>query len=170
MTWVRTEYAGELAVVAAWVSALVPWSVSIASQGGISFVVVRWPLFVFQFLYGVDLGTAEQPFLTVVQMPGQAANPTNLQAYHAWLAGGFVVGIAVVLSLVYYACESRVEAAPVDAVRLMGVLLTLAGALLVGSTVLLWRGYFGTTVPVGVLVVLALGAVLLRVERTDGPE
>lgn len=165
MTWVRTEYAGELAVVAAWVSALLPWSVSVASQGGISFVVVRWPLFVFQFLFGVDLGTAEQPFLTVAQMPAQAANPTNLQAYHAWLAAGVLVGLAVALSLVYYARESRVEAGPVDPVRLMGVLLTLAGALLVGSTVLLWRGYFGTTVPVGALIVLALGALLVRVER-----
>lgn len=168
MAWVRSEYAGELAVVAAWLSALVPWSVSVASRGNISFVVVRWPLFVFQFLFGVDLGTAEQPFLTVAQMPGTASNPTNLQAYYVWLAAGVVVGLALLLSIVYYAREEQLEArSPVNPVRLMGALLTLAGLSFLVSLVLLWQGFFGLTVPVGAIIVLLLGVVLLRVELTD---
>lgn len=167
MAWVRSEYAGELAVVAAWLSALVPWSVSVASQGGISFVVVRWPLFVFQFLFGVSLGAAEQPFLTVAQMPDTASNATNLQAYYVWLAAAVVLGLALLLSVAYYAWEERLEAGPVDPVRLMGGLLTLAGILLLASLVLLWQGFFGVTVPIGALIVLALGVVLLRVDVTD---
>lgn len=167
MPWVRSEYAGELAVVAAWLSALVPWSVSVASRDGISFVVLRWPLFVFQFLFGVDLGAAERPFLTVAQMPATAANPTNLQAYYAWLGAGVLVGLALLLSVVYYARETQLDASPVDPVRLMGLLLTGGGVLMFGSVVLLWQGFFGTTVPVGAVIVLALGVVLLRVERTD---
>jgi uncharacterized protein (TIGR04206 family) len=168
MAWVRSEYAGELAVVAAWLSALVPWSVSVASRGGISFVVVRWPLFVFQFLFGVNLGTAERPFLTVAQMPGTASNATNLQAYYVWLSAGIVVGVALLLSLVYYAREEDLEArSPVNPVRLMGGLLTLAGLLLLVSLVLLWQGFFGFTVPIGAVIVLLLGVVLLRVEVTD---
>lgn len=167
MTWVRSEYAGELAVVAAWLSALVPWSVSVASQDGISFVVVRWPLFVFQFLYGVDLGAAEQPFLTVAQMPGTAANATNLQAYYAWLAAAVLLGLALLLSVVYYAREAQLEASRVDPVRLMGLLLTLAGVLLTASLALLWLGFFGVTVPVGAILVLVFGVVLLRVDVTD---
>ncbi|WP_255195981.1 DUF7549 family protein [Halorarius litoreus] len=167
MAWVRSEYAGELAVVAAWLSALLPWSVSVASRGGISFVVLRWPLFVFQFLFGVNLGAAEQPFLWVFQMPGTAANPTNLQAYYVWNAAAVALGLALVLSVVYYTREEQLEASPVDPVRLMGLLLTVGGVLLLASTVLLWQGFFGTTVPVGAVIVTLLGAMLVRVERTD---
>jgi uncharacterized protein (TIGR04206 family) len=101
-------------------------------------------------------------------MPGTASNATNLQAYYVWLAAGVVVGLALLLSVVYYAREEDLEArSPVNPVRLMGGLLTLAGLLLLVSLVLLWQGFFGLTVPVGAIIVLLLGVVLLRVEVTD---
>lgn len=168
MAWVRSEYAGELAVVSAWLSTLLPWTVSVTSQEGVSFVVIRFPFFLVQFLFGLDLGAAEQPFQTVLAMQSVASNPTNAQAYAAWLGAAAVLGAALVLSVAYYANEERLEGGVVDPVRLMGVLLLAAGLLLVASTVLLWQGYFGTTVPLGALIVTALGGALLRVERTDG--
>lgn len=169
MAWVRSEYAGEFAVVAAWLSALLPWSVSAASQGGKSLVVVRFPLFRFQFLYGVDLGGLEKPFLTVLQMSNVAPNPTTADAYTAWLVGAAVLAVALLLSVVYYAREKQVEAAPVDPVTVMGGLLLATGLLLSLSVVLLSQGFVGVTIPVGAVIVLALGVVLLRADRTGSP-
>lgn len=170
MAWVRSEYAGELAVLAAWLSALLPWSVSVTSQEGLSLVAVRFPFFMFRFLFGADLGAADQPFHTVVAMLGQASNQTNLRAYYVWLGAAVLLGAALLLSFAYYAREERVEAAPVDPVRVMGGLLLGAGLLLAGSTVLLWQGYFGTTIPIGSLLVIVLGVLLVRVERTEATE
>ncbi|WP_255149647.1 DUF7549 family protein [Halorarius halobius] len=169
MAWVRSEYAGELAVVAAWLSALLPWTVSVTTQRGVSFVVIRFPLFTFQFLFGLDLGSAAQPFHLVTAMPALASNPTNRLAYLAWLAAAAVLGAALLLAVAYYGWEQRIEAGRVDPVRLMGVLLGVAGVLLAASTVLLWQGYFGLTAPVGAVIVPVLGGVLLAVERTDTP-
>lgn len=167
MAWVRSEYAGELAVVAAWLSALLPWTVSVTAQRGVSFVVIRFPLFAFQFLFGLDLGSADQPFHLVTSMPALASNPTNRLAYLAWLAAAVVLAGALVLAVAYYLREQRLEASRLDPVRLMGVLLGVAGALFVASTGLLWQGYFGLTVPVGAAIVPVLGGLLLVVDRTN---
>lgn len=72
---------------------------------------------------------------------------------------------ALALSVAYYAHEARVEAAPVDPVRLMGVLLAGAGLAFGATTYLIaTRGLPSLPVPVGVILLHALGGVLLRVE------
>lgn len=165
MAWVRSEYAGELAVVAAWVSALLPWSVSFLSPEGFSFVVVRFPFFLFQFLYGFEI-PGDGPFQTIPRTLELASNQTNRLAYTVWLIAALVLLLALVLSLAYYAREDRVESAPVDPVRVMGGLLLVVGLLLLASVALLWVGSGGVTVPIGAILVTVLGVVLLRVERT----
>lgn len=166
MAWVRSEYAGELAVVAAWVSALLPWSVSFFSEGGKSLVVVRFPFFLFQFLYGLEI-PGDGPFRTIPQMLRLASSTTNERAYLIWLVAAGVLGLALVLSVAYYAREELVESGPVDPVRVMGGLLLVGGLLLLASFVHLFVGSLGTTVPIGAILVVVLGVVLLRVERTD---
>ena len=168
MVWIRSEYAGEFAVLAAWVSALIPWSVSFASQGGISLVVLRFPLVMVQFLLGARIGGGEQPVLPVWSAYGFPASEGVAQAYLVWLGGAVVFGLALLLSVVYYAMDDRLEARlPVDPVRLMGGLLLLTALVLTVSTAMLWGSYFGGSVPVGIVFLYAFGYLLLRVERKE---
>jgi uncharacterized protein (TIGR04206 family) len=76
-----------------------------------------------------------------------------------------VVGAAVVLSLLLYRYEERVEAT-IDAVRVMGALLALAGVVLTAATWLLWtRGFPGLPIPVGVVLLYLFGGSLLVARR-----
>ncbi|MFC6942910.1 TIGR04206 family protein [Salinirubellus sp. GCM10025818] len=169
MVWVRSEYAGEFAVLSAWVSALVPWSVSFASQGGISLVVLRFPAFMFQFVLGAQLVGGERPFLPVWSAYAFPASEAVARAYLVWLGGAAVFALALALSVVYYAADERLEARlPVDPVRLMGGLLLATAVVLSASIVMLWTSYLGRAVPVGVLFLYAFGYLLLVVERQDG--
>lgn len=167
MTWVRSEYAGELAVLATWLCALVPWSLSFGSRGGITVVAIRFQYLMLQFIYGIDLrGAGERPVLPVWDAPAFAASGTaESQAYAVWAVGAALLTVALVFSVLFYLREDRVEAGPVDPVRLLGGLLVLVGIVETGALVLLWRGYALSTVPLGVVFCLVLGAVLVRVER-----
>jgi uncharacterized protein (TIGR04206 family) len=168
MVWVRSEYAGEFAVLSAWVSALVPWSVSFASQGGVSLAVVRFPLLSLQFLLGARIGGAERPLLPVWNAYAFPASEAVARAYLVWLGGAAVLGLALALSVVYYAADERLEERlPVDPVRLMGGLLLATAVLLSASTAMLWGSFLGRAVPVGVPFLYVLGYLLLVVERQD---
>lgn len=167
MPWVRSEYAGALAVLSTWICALVPWSFSVGSQGGITVVAVRFQFAMVQFIYGLALsGFGDRPLLPVWDAPGFAAAGAESQAYLLWAVGAAVLTVAVAVSVLYYLRESRVEAWPVDPVRLLGGLLLLVGVLEAAALGLLWQGYALTTVPLGVVFCLVLGGLLLRVERT----
>jgi len=171
MTWVNSEYAGELAVVSAWLAALLPWSVTVRSGTllgeNASLVVVRFPVAMFQFLFGPEVQGFDS-FVPVWAAPGFTGSETVATAYALWLAGGTLVGLAVALSAIYYARDELLEArSPVDPVRLMGALLLPAGALLFAAAVLLFRAQGGVTVPIGAGLVPVLGGLLLVVERTD---
>lgn len=170
--WVRSEYAGELAVLSAWLAALVPWNVTYVVVDGIGPVwYVRFPFAQIQYFPGFEVGgrsflAASPPAAArAVRDAGGAA----YGGYLAWIAGGTLVGTAVAVAVAYYAAEARVEAGPVDPVRLIGGLLTGAGVALAAATYLIHsRGLGGVTVPAGVLLVLALGVTLLAVRRADG--
>jgi len=162
MVRVRSKYAGKLAVLSVWLTALIPWSVSFAqlplAGERASFVVLRFPLNL--------TFPNERPFLTVV---GAATFESGAvaRAYTVWLVGAAVFALALLLSVAYYALDDRLEASlPVYPVRLMAVVL-LATVLVLGlSTVLLYRSYLGGAVPVGVFSALVLCYLLLLVERT----
>lgn len=167
MVWVRSEYAGELAVLSAWLAALLPWNVTYSTGiAGGDVLFVRFPLLQVRYTYGIPVTRAvsiSDPLSAMAFQSGQ----TILLAYQAWAVGAAVVAAAVALSVVYYFREEAVESAPVDPVRVMGVLLGLAGVVLAVATYLLYtRGFPGVPIPIGVVVLLLLGGVLLRVERT----
>jgi uncharacterized protein (TIGR04206 family) len=163
--WVRSEYAGELAVLSAWVSALLPWSVSVASLGqGADLVVVRFPFFLFQFVLGVGALPGEQPFQPV-WVARSFQEGSIAQAYGVWLVGAVALAAAFLFGVAYYAAEDRIEAAPVDPVRVIGALLLLGGVVLSAATYLLFTTFLGGAIPLGVFLLLALGGVLLSVDR-----
>ena len=165
--WVRSEYAGELAVLSAWLCALLPWSVSYASQGGLRLYRIHFLYLFFQFVPGIDFGQYDTPYLLVYRAPGFPDNADVAFGYQLWILAAAVFTAALALSAVYYVYDERLEARlPVDPVRLMGGLLILAAVPLTASTYLLFTGFAGITIPVGILFMYLLGGLLLVVERT----
>lgn len=168
--WVKSEYAGALAVVSTWVCALLPWSVTLFQrelESGATVTAIWIRFLPGRFLYVFGFGfPSDSPYRWVWEVPGFVATRGETLASYVWLAGAAVFAVAFVASLLYYADEERVETWRVDPVRLLGWLLILTGAVLFGAVALLLRFQGGLAVPVGVLFQLGLGAVLLRVERT----
>ncbi|GAB6860091.1 hypothetical protein ACFR97_02405 [Haloplanus litoreus] len=166
--WVRSEYAGELAVLTTWLSALIPWNVTFVSGvAGGSLLFVRFPLLQVRYSFGVPLAagiTVADPLSAAAFQRGQALE----LAYQVWAFGAAVFAAALVVSVVYYRRESWAESWPVDPVRLLGALLLGAGLVFAGATyLLLSRGFPGLPVPLGVVFFVLFGGVLLTVDRTD---
>lgn len=165
--WVRSEYAGELAVLSAWLCALLPWSVSYASQGGLRLFRIHFVVAFFQFIPGVDFGEFATPYVFVWEAPGFPDDAAVAFGYQLWILAAAVMALTLVFSVVYYVYDERLEArSPVDPVRVMGGLLCLCAIGFSGSTYFLWTRFIGTTVPVGVVFMFVLGGLLLIVERT----
>jgi hypothetical protein len=166
--WVRSEYAGELAVLSTWLSALIPWTVTYTSAvGGGALLFVRFPLVQVRYSFGVPLArgiAVTDPLSAAAFQRGQ----TVAVAYRVWTLGAAVFALALVVSVVYYRRESWAESWAVDPVRLLGGLLLTTGVVLaVAAYLLTTRGFPGVRVPVGVGFLLLFGALLLIVERTD---
>lgn len=175
--WVRSEYAGELAVLSAWLSALLPWNVTLSSFGSLGSVLfVRFPLFQVQYNWTKIGGTL--PGVKVVNRVWVADPLTTSQFYAGgpsgvanlvWAVGGGCVALAVVLSFALYLREDRVERGPVDPVRAMGALLGVGALAFTASTYLFWTRYPGVPIPVGLPVLYLLAGTLLTVDRTAAP-
>ncbi|WP_435185006.1 DUF7549 family protein [Halobellus sp. EA9] len=166
MVWVRSEYAGELAVVSTWLAALIPWNVTYSSDvSGGAVLFVRFPFFQVRYAFGVPLArrvAVSDPLSAIAFQSGQ----TIQAAYQAWAFGAAVLAVGVLVAVAYYLDEERVESGPVDPVRFLGGILGLSGLVLAGATYLLvTRGFPGIPLPVGVVFLLVLGGVLLTVER-----
>lgn len=165
MVWVRSEHAGALAVVSTWLCAFLPWNVTYSSSiAGVNLLFVRFPFVELQYAWGLSQRVAvRDPLSALALQSGQSVEI----AYQAWAAGAAVLALAVVFSVGYYLREERVEAGPVDPVRLLGGLLGVVGVTLAVATYLLaTRGIPGIPLPVGVVISLVFAGVLLTVERS----
>ena len=163
MVWVDREHAGALAVVSAWLAALLPWNVTYSSVGGPWVLFIRFPFFEFRYA-NVD-GSVFRSVLGAIQL--RTGEGLEL-ATRIWGLGALVILAALVLSVVYYTNQDRLEASRVHPVRLMGGLLGLATVLFAVSTVFVSTGGFGgTPIPVGVVLLGLLAVILLRAELTD---
>ncbi|MFC7194784.1 hypothetical protein ACFQL4_09190 [Halosimplex aquaticum] len=110
MAWVDSEYAGELAVVSAWLSALLPWSLTVLSPSqsseSFTFVIIRYTYFQFQFLLGSNL--AVESFLWIADLPG-FVTPQVRSAAWAAVAAAALFALPLGFSIAYYLAEERVE-------------------------------------------------------------
>jgi uncharacterized protein (TIGR04206 family) len=167
--WVRSEYAGELAVLSAWLCALLPWSVSYASQGSDRLVRIHFLYAFFQFAPGSGLANFLDTTVLLPEAVSFADNASVSFGYQLWALGAIVVTGALALSVTYYRLDIRLERrSPVDPVRVMGLLLVAAAVPLAAATYFVHSGSVGVTIPVGVPFTLVLGGLLLVVERTGG--
>ena len=165
--WVRSEYAGELAVLSAWLCALLPWSVTYASSGSNRLVRIHFVYAYFQFAPGSPLATVLDNVVLLTRAGRVANNPSAEFGYQLWVLGAALLTLALATSVVYYRFDRRLEErSPVDPVRVLGGLLVGAGLPLTGATYFVHGGVVGVTVPVGVVFLLVLGGLLLVVERT----
>lgn len=177
MVWVRSEYAGELAVLSTWFSALIPWNVTFSPNvAGGTVLFVRFPLFQVRYTFGLSFAKGTLVGLPVpapladtggfvVSAIAYQAGQSIQAAYWVWAAGALVYAVALGLSVAYYLREERVEAGPIDPVSTLGGLLVLSGLVLGGATVLLYGVFPGVPIPLGILFMVGFGAVLLRAER-----
>ena len=167
MVWVRSEYAGELAVLSTWLSVFIPWNITSSAVSGGTVLFVRFPFVQVRYTFGVPFAEATLVLDPLSAIAFQSGN-SIVVAYQAWAVGAGVFALAVAFSVAYYAAESRVEALPVDPVRVVGGLLGLAGVVLAGATYLLvTRGFPGFPIPIGVVFLLLFGGILLTIDRTD---
>lgn len=166
--WVRSEYAGEFAVLSAWLCALLPWSLNVARGAeGLWLFRIHFVYLFFQFVPGVDLGEGYVPWVFVHEGPGFPEGGGAVLGYQLWIAGAAVFTVALALSLVYYVYDDRLEErSPVDPVRVMGGLLIASAVPLTVATYYLATSLVGSTIPVGVPFMYVLGGLLLVAERT----
>jgi len=167
MAWVKSEYAGELAVLSTWLVAIAPWSVSVFGVGPVTGVVFRFLPFRVLYLYGIEIPN-ELTVLWAWESSATQGGDAAVLAATLWTAAVAVFAVAFVASVAYYAREAAfANRLPVDAVRFFGALLGVVGLLVLAATVLFntSSGYAGTTIPVGALVAPVLAALLLTVDR-----
>jgi hypothetical protein len=171
--WVRSEYAGELAVLSTWLCSLLPWAVT---YGEAEVLAQKTSVWIFWFLPRRFL------FLPSIEFESGSGVPNWVwefltseiglyggETYAAlfWAGGTLFFLGALVFSLLYYFAEERIESLRFDPVRVLGTLL-LASGLLLGVTFLgLWQNHPGITLPVGVLFQFVFGVLLLKTERVD---
>lgn len=174
--WVRSEYAEELAVVFAGLSALLPWSISFADFGELgSIFFVRFPLFQVRYSFGMPFFEAVAVLDPYSSLAGRGTTDvvaairgtdgiTMASGYAIWVLGAVVIALALLLALGMY-----VEWAPLlelPTVSAMGILLIVGGSMLgVAFLDLFLHGFPGPKIPLGVPFVIGFGIVLLGSKR-----
>lgn len=166
MSLLRTNYAGELAVLSTWLCGLLPWSVSYLAATDIN-TDVYWIRFLplrFQFVQG-PVSAGGSPMEFVWEIPDYVNEDAELAGW-VWVGAVLVYLVILGFSVVYYVLSDRIEAAfPVDPARLLGLGLLFVGVILLAATWLFHDNQAGTTVPVGALITPILGALLAGIER-----
>lgn len=166
MAWVKSEYAGEFAVISTWLVALSPWSLSVFQVSNITVVALRFLPFRLQFIFGATVEN-ERPFLWAWEVAQFQQSPELTVAGTLGFAALALFALPFGLSIYYYFEEERIAARlPMDPVRLFGVLLGSVALTTVAATALFVRYFPGTTLPVGAAIAAVFAYLLLTIERT----
>jgi len=143
----------------------------VTASSNLTLVILRFPFVAMRYQFGVQLlsgTTVDSPVgyrQEVLNAGGDAAS--QLPGFDLWLVAVVVLALAFVLSVLMYFEVDALDGLPVDPVRLQGALLLAVGGLFLGASAVLYSTQTALFVPFGVLLHLAFGVVLLRVDRTD---
>ncbi|QSG05190.1 DUF7549 family protein [Halapricum desulfuricans] len=190
MAWVRSEYAGEFAVLSAWLAMVLPWNVVYYPNAPLdsTVVFVRFSVIELQVRFPVVLAVGEQLVTAAnalaAQYPGTqlvsglfVASPIGAIGHYdgamqlgsiAWAIGALVLVGAFAFSLAFYLREEAVTGrSPVDPARVIGWALAAAtvATAIASAFYFLERDLAGVPVPIGTVVMGALAAAVLRAER-----
>lgn len=190
MTWVRSEYANEFAVLSAWLAIALPWNVAYQPAAALNSTVIFLRLSVLELQIripvilraGSQLVSAENAL--AAQYPGTqlasglfVATPVGaIGHYDGWMWAGSVAWAlaAVVLvgafaySLALYRDEAGVTArSPAPPATVIGWLLAVATVGTGTATALyaIERDLGGVPVPIGTVIMGVLAVAILRAER-----
>lgn len=167
--WVNPEYAREFAVLSAWLSLLLPWSLTYGTFPDSSATIfqMRFPYVMVQYVSGVPFVEAFQlRFAHDLMALEQGNNQGLVIAAAAWLVGSALLTVAFALSLLLYG-EADVldDYRDIAPVRAMGVVLLLVAVAMTVSDVFLWNHSPGTQIPVFTLFYYVFAVVLLAIEE-----
>ncbi|QSG07885.1 DUF7549 family protein [Halapricum desulfuricans] len=190
MAWVRSEYAGEFAVLSAWLAMVLPWNVVYYPNAPLdsTVVFVRFSVIELQIRFPVVLAVGEQLVTAAnalaAQYPGTqlvsglfVASPIGSIGHYdgamrlgsiAWAIGALVLVGAFAFSLAFYLREEAVtERSPVDPARVIGWALAAAtvATAIASALYFLEQDLAGVPVPIGTLIMGALAAAVLRAEH-----
>ncbi|WP_315908145.1 DUF7549 family protein [Halapricum hydrolyticum] len=190
MAWVRSEYAGEFAVLSAWIAMVLPWNVVYHPNAPLdsTVVFVRFSIVELQIRFPVVLAVGDQLVSATnalaAQYPGTqfasglfVASPVGAIGHYdgymqlgslAWALGAVALLGSFAFSLAFYLREETViERSPVDPVRVIGWLLAAATVATASASVLYFldRGLAGVPIPIGTAIMGALAVAVLRAER-----
>lgn len=161
------DRAPELAAFAAFIVALLPWSVSFSDGAFAESVVVRFVFGVIELSFGarsLDMTRAAVPVTDIgSQYGGDLARVGTL-----WLVAAALLVVALVLALALVVAGERLLVGALDPVRAMGVLCLGMAFVLSGATWLLWQQTSPVPIPIGVIALFLFGVGLLTVDRTHG--
>ncbi|WP_254534819.1 DUF7549 family protein [Halomarina litorea] len=161
MTLVDPAYRNEFAVLATWLSALLPWSVWWLS-GSVGVVEIRFPVVVARFVTDAP-DPVRTPYFFARLNEGNASG----LGYTVALLGALVFALALVASVELFLREERLDdLLPRTPAFVLGGLLTVSGLAFAGATYLLSAVQPGLTVPLGVLFQVGFGAILLSGEQS----
>lgn len=160
-----TDRAPEIAAFAAFVAALVPWSVSLSDGRFSEAVTLRFVFGSLEFAFGarsLDMTRGLVPITDVgAQYGGDLARAGTL-----WLVAAALLVVALALALALVLAGERLFVGAFDPVRAMGALCLGMALCLSGAAWLLWQNTPETPIPVGVVAIFLFGAGLLTIDWT----
>ncbi|MCT9097238.1 hypothetical protein [Haloarchaeobius sp. HME9146] len=132
MVWINSEYTEEFAVLTAWLSMLLPWSVAYGRASLVgdaaketTVVILRFPFFGIRYVLGsgfIDGTTLKTPLGFYNETAGTI--PEQAAAHLGWtLAVGVVVLLLVVSLLMYLEVDEVIDRLPGRGVYAVGVLM-----------------------------------------------
>lgn len=162
--WVNGEYINELAVLMTWIAVALPWVVTYTSLPSVQtkIVYLRWPLFQVSYTYSPIIENTARlmnPYSAFLYQQGQ----TMQYGYIVWIVMAVIMAAAFALSIAMYLREGKVEETlPVQPARVLGAMLFVSGVVgCIALTLLVTMGIPATPIPVGVVLYLIFGGVLL---------
>lgn len=158
------DRAPEVAAFAAFVAALVPWSVSFSGGDFAESVLVRFVFGSLELSFGARSTDMTHTAISITDVGSQYGGDLA-RVGTLWLVAAALLAVALALALALVVAGERLLVRTFDPVRAMGALCLGMALCLSGAAWLLWRNTPEVPIPVGLVALVLFGAGLLTVDR-----